>query len=115
MDVHYPVREGIEQYRGNNAHETGKNHQIDLVLRQGFHQGGIILRPTGEFPIVEMDCRYAVVSGALQSEGVSSVADDADNFRLKIACCATVDYRLQVGAAAGDKNAESCFGYGHKK
>ncbi|MBP1729145.1 MAG: hypothetical protein H6Q56_1518, partial [Deltaproteobacteria bacterium] len=79
------------------------------------HQGSIIIRPSGELPVVEMDCRDAVAAGALQPEGVSPVADDADNLRLEIARGAAVDYRLQVGAAAGDKNAESCFGYGHKK
>ena len=64
VDVHDGGREGIQQDRGDDPHEARQDHQLDPVLVEGFDQCFVVGFPAGKDPVVDVQGRDAMPSGA---------------------------------------------------
>ena len=107
VDVDDPLREGGEEVLAEHAHEAGQHDQVDLVRPQRAHERAIEAGPRRVVAVVDHEGGQARGARARQGRALGDVGpDDGEARRAELAPPAAIDERLQVGAAAGDQDAD---------
>ena len=110
MHVEDPLREVAGKILAEDAHEAGQNDQVDLLPLQELKQSGLkALLPAAVLP-QQGHGGDARLPGPLQSVSLRLVGHHQANVpALDNAAFLRVDQGLEIGAAAGDENRDSCL------
>ena len=100
VDIHDATGKGVQQNRGDQAHETSKNHQVDVRFLQGIHQGLVVSFAGLVVAMIDAAAGEAGLASPFQSASLRVIADDQDDFSVNGMIKATVDDGLQVRPSA---------------
>src|SRR5947207_7216298 len=108
MDVHDAHRELSQEIGCHEAHETGEDHELRLLLSEGFHDlslEGLSVLPEG--PMVDDRGRDPRLLRALDHRRTGDVADEHNEVRGKIAPIPRVGEALEICAASRGQNPDA--------
>ncbi len=112
MDVHDAIRKGVDEYRRQNAHETGEADEVDIVVIELGEHSLLELGPGLELAVRNEDGRHVLGLGASQHRRVWDVGDEQPDLAVRVGAPGRMDQRLEVGAAAGRKHRNTDFAHG---
>src|SRR5947207_15735372 len=101
MDVQDANRELSKEIGWHEAHETGEDHELRLLLSEGFHAlslEGLSILPEG--PMVDDRGRDPRLLRALDHRRTGDVADEHNEARGKLAPIARAGRALEICAAS---------------
>src|SRR5208282_4253866 len=106
VDIHDAAGERLEHHGREQAHEARQRDQFDRAIAQRGEDRAVEVLARCKFAIVDGHRLDSVAAGALESLRVGPIRYDETDFSLEIAAQDCVDYRLQIGAGAGNQDAE---------
>lgn len=106
MDVHDPVRVGLEKHGPDEPHVPGKAHQARVASAELLDDGAFIRITVGVVSRSQMDGGDAGVAGPYQARDSGPIRDDNRDGRMEMPDGDRVEYRLEVAAPAGDEDGE---------
>ncbi len=74
VDIHDPVRKGVEDRLRHDAHEAGQHDQVDIGILQGRYHRQVEFPAFRIVPVINDQCRDAGCPGPLQGAGAGIVA-----------------------------------------
>src|SRR5262249_10593584 len=107
VDVDHPIGEGAEEVLAEHAHEASQHDEVGLVRAQRGHEGAVEAGARRVVAGIHHESRQAGGARAGDARAVGHVAaDDGEARGAELAAAAALDERLEVGAAAGDQDAD---------
>ena len=105
MNIEYRVGICLYQLICDNDHKSGHHHQADIQLPEGIHQCHSHLPCGTEVLPGDGDTGNPRLLGTLQGIGVRIGGNHGGNLTVwNLTAPFRINQRLQIGAAAGDKN-----------
>jgi len=104
MDVHDPVREGLQKHGPDEPHVPGKAHQASVASTELIDDCAFIRITVGVVSRSQMDGGDAGLAGPYQTWGSGPIRDDNRHGGVKMPEGDRVEYRLEVAAPAGDED-----------
>jgi hypothetical protein len=107
VDVENAIGKGIEELGPNQAHETSKAHESDVVRLKNLNYRAIVGIPVLVITWQNGDGLDSSLARTLQAGGLRSIRDDDGNRGVKTAVRDRIDDRLEIGASARDENTKA--------
>jgi hypothetical protein len=109
VDVEQFAFEFSNEFRSENAHEAGEEHEVRPVLPEQLRHRVVEAFAVREFAVRQTMRIDTGIARALQAMGLRLVADDGGYLDIERTCTATVDNCLQVAAAAGNEYGDARY------
>ena len=106
MDVHDPVRVGLEEHGPDEPHVPGKAHQANVASAEFLDDRAFVRIAVGVVLRSQMDGVDAGLAGPYQARGSGPIRDDDRHGGVEMPAGDRVEDRLKVAAPAGDEDGE---------
>src|SRR5271154_4465646 len=106
VNIHDAAGKRFEHHRRQQPHKARQRKQLDLASLQRGEDGAVEVLARRELAMVDDRRLDSVTARALESLRLGAIRNDETDFGFEIAVQNRVDDGLQIGAAAGNQDAE---------